>query len=150
MLLAPYTDLPQYMLSYELEESSGVILNGMRSLTLNGTVESWPRCLACALSDRSFAYTSENRTAECAECFNTWCWDGVDNSTQPSGEYEPVVGTVPSFLTERNLSSGAAPASGSASSGVSNAASGAQRVVGGLGGVAVGLVGVMGTLAMLV
>lgn len=81
----------------------------MRSLTLNGTVESWPRCLACALTDRSFAYTSENRTAECQSCFNTWCWNGQDDDSEPA-TYEPIVGSIPEFLTANNLASGASDA----------------------------------------
>ena len=78
----------------------------MRSVTLNGTVESWPQCLSCALSDRAFGYTSQNRSSECAQCFETWCWNGQDNSADPSGEYEPQIGSVPSFLTQNNLTSG--------------------------------------------
>lgn len=86
-----------------MDVAQGVVLNGMRSMTLNGSVSSWPQCLSCALSDRAFGYTSENRSSECAQCFETWCWNGQDNSAAPSGEYEPTVGSVPSFLTQQNL-----------------------------------------------
>lgn len=75
----------------------------MRSLTLNGSVPTWPKCLGCALSDRAMGYTSENRSAECASCFETWCWNGEDDQSDPAGEYEPLVGSVPSFLTQNNL-----------------------------------------------
>jgi lysophospholipase len=78
----------------------------MRSLTLNNSVSNWPTCLACAFTDRAFDYTSSNRSAECQECFNTWCWNGEDDQSQPSGEYEPVMGTKPSFLVSSNLTSG--------------------------------------------
>ncbi len=92
------------------------MLSAMRSFTLNGTVPTWPTCLACALTDRTFSYTTSNRTSTCQACFDTWCWSGVDNTTTPSGEYEPVVGSVPSFLVTKGLtstggSSSAAPGS---------------------------------------
>lgn len=96
----------------------------MRSLTLNGSVPTWPKCLACALSDRSFSYTSSNRSSECQACFNTWCWNYQDNTTRPN-EYEPVIGSVPSFLTANNLiksGSTSAPSSSSSASGQNAAA----------------------------
>ena len=87
----------QYMLQYDNATAEAVMLNGMRSLTLNGSVPTWPGCLACALSDRAFNYTSLNRSSECQSCFDTWCWNGSDNTTMPV-EYEPVLGIAPSFL----------------------------------------------------
>lgn len=124
----------------------------MRSLTLNGTVESWPRCLACALSDRSFSYTADNRTDECQACFNTWCWNGQDDDSEPTGEYTPAVGSTPDFLTANNLVSGSnnnAPAQSSqvqtTDSGASETPNAGTKVLM-LGGwsVVVGLLGVMG------
>jgi lysophospholipase len=56
------------------------------------------------MADR--AYTT--RPADCQACFDTWCWDGTDNTTTPSSEYEPVVGTLPSFISSRNLGSAGA------------------------------------------
>lgn len=81
-------------------------MNGMRSFTLNGSVSDWPTCLGCALSDRAMGYTSQNRSDTCAKCFQTWCWNGEDNNAAPSGEYEPVVGSLPSFISNNNLSTG--------------------------------------------
>lgn len=85
------------MLSYDNATATSVMLNGMRSLTLNGSVSTWPTCLACALSDRSLNYTSSNRSSVCQSCFDKWCWNGVDNQTTPI-EYEPVIWVAPSFL----------------------------------------------------
>lgn len=87
-----------------------MVLNGLRSLSLNGTVSSWPKCLACAMADR--AYTT--RPADCQACFDTWCWDGTDNTTTPA-EYEPVLGTIPRFISQNNLgTAGAATGSSNA------------------------------------
>lgn len=124
----------------------------MRSLTLNGSVPTWPKCLGCALSDRAMGYTSENRSSDCASCFQTWCWNGEDNDAAPSGEYEPTVGSVPSFLSQNNLVSGqdtsatsAITPSGSASP--SSGSSGAGLALA-MPGVALG--GVVAAVSMLV
>ncbi|WVR05725.1 hypothetical protein IAU60_002749 [Kwoniella sp. DSM 27419] len=101
-----------YQLEYANSQAHDVMNSGMRSMTLNGTVESWPRCLACALSDRAFGYTQANRTAECQSCFDTWCWAGDDNTTTPA-LYAPEIGSVPQWLIEKNLASGPADAKGS-------------------------------------
>jgi lysophospholipase len=74
----------------------------MRTLALNGTTTTWPKCLACALTDRAFGYTAANRTAECRDGFNTWCWDGMDKTSTPT-IYESMVGTAPAFLVQNNL-----------------------------------------------
>jgi lysophospholipase len=37
-----------YKLAYEEEEAQALIANGMRTLTLNNTIENWSTCLACA------------------------------------------------------------------------------------------------------
>ncbi|ODN92070.1 hypothetical protein L198_05742 [Cryptococcus wingfieldii CBS 7118] len=73
-----------FQLEYSTDEALEVMLSGMRSLTLNGTVKSWPTCLACALSDRVFEYTSANRSSTCQSCFDTWCWDGTGLIIRPS------------------------------------------------------------------
>ncbi|TYJ57307.1 hypothetical protein B9479_002040 [Cryptococcus floricola] len=91
-----------FQLEYSTDEALEVMLSGMRSLTLNGTVESWPTCLACALSDRAFEYTSANRSSTCQSCFDTWCWDGTDNTTEPA-TYTPGIGDVPPWLVEQGL-----------------------------------------------
>ncbi|ODO05799.1 phospholipase B [Cryptococcus amylolentus CBS 6273] len=98
-----------YKLAYDNDVAEGVMLNAMRSLTLNNTVETWPTCFACALTDRAFDYTSSNRSSECQSCFDTWCWAGDDNTTDP-GTYEPEIGSVPPWLLAQGLSTGVADA----------------------------------------
>ncbi|WRT70853.1 phospholipase B [Kwoniella shivajii] len=100
-----------YQLEYSKTQAQDVLNNGLRSLSLNGTVATWPKCLACALTDRSFGYTSSNRTADCQSCFDTWCWAGDDNTTTPN-TYDPVIGSVPPWLIEKGLSTGVADAKG--------------------------------------
>ena len=46
----------------------------------------------------------DNRTDECQACFNTWCWNGQDDDSEPA-TYEPTVGSVPQWLVANNLAS---------------------------------------------
>ncbi|XAO27098.1 phospholipase B [Cryptococcus bacillisporus CA1280] len=132
-----------YQLSYETDEANQMLLNGMRSLTLNHSVPTWPTCFACALTDRSFMYTSENRSTTCQECFDTWCWAGDDNTTQPA-EYEPVINSVPPWLIANNLSLGVADAPASNESTPGTASSGAAKI-----GVSVGMVALAAGLGLM-
>lgn len=125
-----YANSSTYKMAYDNDTAHAQMESSMRSLTLNGTVESWPKCLACAFTDRAFGYTSENRSSECAECFSTWCWDGTDNDTTPSGNYTPLAGVTPTFLVENNLSSSVQT---SAISVASSSASGTTAVFSGNG-----------------
>ena len=70
--------LSQFKLDYTQEEATRVVLSGMRSLSLNGSVPVWPKCLACALTDNAFGGTKATRVADCQKCFDLFCWDGTD------------------------------------------------------------------------
>ncbi|WWC72720.1 uncharacterized protein I206_106684 [Kwoniella pini CBS 10737] len=96
-----YSNKSTFQLDYDLHSATETMLNGMRSLTLNQTVPIWPKCLSCALTDRSFYYTPQNRTGICQDCFDTFCWDGLSDDTKPK-EYNPVLG-VPDWLEKMKL-----------------------------------------------
>ncbi|WVQ63560.1 uncharacterized protein L199_001713 [Kwoniella botswanensis] len=96
-----YSNKSTFQLDFDLHAAKQTMLNGMRSLTLNSTVPTWPKCLSCALTDRAFAYTSQNRTDECKKCFDDFCWDGTSNDSTPP-EYKPVLG-VPDWLENKGL-----------------------------------------------
>ncbi|OXM76080.1 phospholipase B [Cryptococcus neoformans Bt63] len=132
-----------YQLSYENDEANEMLLNGMRSLTLNHSVPTWPTCFACALTDRSFMYTSENRSTTCQKCFDTWCWAGDDNTTEPA-TYEPVINSVPPWLVANNLSIGVADAPASNESTAGTASSGAAKA-----GVSMGMVALAAGLGLM-
>lgn len=155
----------QYQLDYSEDEATAVVLNGERSLTLNGTVPTWPTCLACALNDRAYTSDGASRSQQCQECFDTWCWDGTDDDSTPQGEYEPVMGTVPKFLSDNGLvddnastRTGNSGNSAAASSEPAQSSGAAGRAVGmglgggmgwiGMAGVGVGMV--VGALAVVV
>jgi lysophospholipase len=99
-----YSNSTTFTLQYDTADATDQMLSSMRSLTLNGTVPSWPKCLSCAMTDRANGYTEANRTAECAQCFSTWCWDGETDDTEPASEYAPVLHVTPEFLVKNNLS----------------------------------------------
>lgn len=100
-----YSNSSTFDLAYGNDKASSQMLNSMRSVTLNGTVPTWPKCFACAINDKAYGYTSQNRSDECAQCFSTWCWNGIDNTTEPSYNYTPVAGITPEWLSANNLSS---------------------------------------------
>ena len=72
---------------------------------LQGFLGTLPKCLACALSNRSFGYTAANRSSDCQACFKTWWWDGTDNTTDPAN-YAPDIGSTPSWLVQKDLVGG--------------------------------------------
>jgi len=94
-----YSNTSTYLFAYDNATSVQMMLNGLRSLTLNNTLPIWPTCLACALTDRANSYTSANRSETCTGCFNLFCWNGEDNTTQPA-EYEPTLGVLPPFIAK--------------------------------------------------
>lgn len=90
-----WSNTSTFMLEYSNEQASAILTNGRRNLDLNGTVTDWPTCLTCALIDNAVTENGNNRSAECTRCFDRFCWDGKDNNTVPSTQYEPIIGQVP-------------------------------------------------------
>lgn len=125
-----YANTTTLTLEYDNSTAAAMVLDGMRSMTLNGSVEEWPRCLACAMTDRAFAYTAQNRSEVCQGCFDRWCWDGTDNTTEPDS-YEPVLGSVPPALVKMGVANATATNSdsGGGSSSSSAASGGAPAVI---------------------
>ncbi|KAB8074221.1 lysophospholipase [Aspergillus leporis] len=92
---SPYTaqsNTSTFKLSYTNEERDSVITNGYNVVTRgNASVDSnWPSCVGCAILSRSAERTNTTLPEICTTCFNTYCWNGTINSTEPSG-YEPVM-----------------------------------------------------------
>ncbi|KAL7409350.1 lysophospholipase catalytic domain-containing protein [Mrakia frigida] len=117
-----------FQLEYETSQALDIVYNGGRTLTLNNTISNWSTCLACALADRAVARGGSERSQTCRDCFGQWCWDGAIDDSTPTTEYEPTVGSVPSFLA--NLGATATAASTptpSASTAADGASSGAGR-----------------------
>ncbi|EIN07115.1 hypothetical protein PUNSTDRAFT_144669 [Punctularia strigosozonata HHB-11173 SS5] len=94
-----FANTSTYKLSYEHSESLGALNNAFHSTTLNDTVSDWPKCLACAVVKRSVERSGLSHSDQCQECYNTWCWNGTTNDTQPS-TYEPFLGSLPKFVAD--------------------------------------------------
>jgi lysophospholipase len=92
-----YSNTSTFQLAYPTDQAVGIVNNGRRTLDLNGTVSDWPTCLTCALMDRAATTNGTARSSICQSCFDTWCWKGDDNTTDPA-PYTPVLGMLPSFL----------------------------------------------------
>ena len=92
----------QFKLDYSLTEATEVVLSGMRSTTLNSTVPTWPKCLACALTDQAFGGTKATRVEECQKCFDVWCWDGGDVQIKVRGESTSFSAIGPHLVASRS------------------------------------------------
>lgn len=89
------SNISTFTFTQDINSTVAQVESTMMSMTLNGTVDAWPTCLACALTDR--ATGAANRSESCTKCFSAFCWDGVDNTTVPNSPYTPPIG-VPAFL----------------------------------------------------
>jgi lysophospholipase len=49
--------------------------------------------------DRAATEGGAARSSVCQSCFDTWCWNGQDNTTERTQEYEPVLGQLPRFIS---------------------------------------------------
>jgi len=102
-----------YQLEYELDQVQQILDNSVEIATLGGSSSGslyWPTCLACASLQRSFERTNTVRPSVCDECFTSYCWDGVTNTTTPA-VYSPAVGT-PQFVTSNGTLQTAPPSTG--------------------------------------
>lgn len=95
-----WSNTSTFKMSYSNEERDGIIQNGFEAATrYNLTIdENWPKCVACAIIHRQQERNNDTQSAECAECFQEYCWDGV--------QFEG--GSVPARSTNYTSSSGLA------------------------------------------
>lgn len=104
-----------FKLKYSDEEKLSMIQNGYAVSTFgNLTIEeNYPRCVACAILQRSKERQGIEIGDECKECFDYYCWNGetynYTNDSYPSdftktGRYNNTIST-PSKDEELNLSS---------------------------------------------
>lgn len=93
---APYTamsNVTTFTPSYKLSERDAIIRNGYDAATQgDGTLDGqWRTCVACAVMSRSWARTNTATPAQCASCFERYCWNGtVAAGVASTGEYEPT------------------------------------------------------------
>ncbi|MCJ1438861.1 Lysophospholipase 1 [Xylographa pallens] len=87
-----YSNVSTFDPSYNTSERDAIVANGHAVASrANATVDPlWPACVGCAILSRSFDRTGTPVPSVCAQCFQSYCWDGTLNSTLPA-EYDPVV-----------------------------------------------------------
>jgi lysophospholipase len=50
----------------------------------NGTLDhEWPECLGCAAIEKSLEKVRMERTKQCEQCFERYCWDGTYGDSVP-------------------------------------------------------------------
>lgn len=86
---APYSAYENYSYSqsnFSRSQINDIFLNSFNEVTQgNGTLDQeWPICLGCAAIDRSLPRVGMQRSAQCEQCMEKYCWDGTeDNQTAP-------------------------------------------------------------------
>jgi lysophospholipase len=103
--VSAYSNVSTFDLELSQNETDAIFFNGIRTLTLNGTLAgNWSSALACALADRAVFRAGNNRSRLCTDLFKTWCWDGSANATNVTEPYAPVLGSVSPFLAGLGVS----------------------------------------------
>lgn len=132
-----WSNTSTFKMSYDTEDRDGMIQNGFESATrYNLTIDSnWPKCVACAIIRRQQELHNETQSDECAECFQEYCWNGVqfDGSAEPwSLNLTSPANDVKSPSNSGVVSSSSsAQATGGSSSSVSGSASAASATASG-------------------
>ncbi|EON68083.1 hypothetical protein W97_07231 [Coniosporium apollinis CBS 100218] len=90
---APYiynSNVSTFTPSHNLSERNAIISNGYHVATMGNASRDamWPTCVGCAILSRSLDRTGTPVPEVCRQCFQTYCWDGTMNSTQPV-PYQP-------------------------------------------------------------
>ena len=85
---APYSAYTNYSWLQEAfshEQMAVIMTNGFNYITQgNSTLDKeWPECLGCAAIDRSLAKVGIERTEQCQRCMTRYCWDGVEDNSNP-------------------------------------------------------------------
>jgi lysophospholipase len=85
---APYSSYTNYSWlqeSFSHEQMSVILTNGFNYVTQgNSTLDKeWPECLGCAAIDRSLTKVGMERTEQCQRCMTRYCWDGVEDNSNP-------------------------------------------------------------------
>ncbi|KAF4121916.1 lysophospholipase [Geosmithia morbida] len=81
-----------FQTSYNETEQDAMVQNGWAVATqLNATRdEQWPVCVGCAILSRSFDRTNTTVPQACEDCFNSYCWNGTIDESEPA-TYAPSI-----------------------------------------------------------
>ncbi|KAF7551095.1 hypothetical protein G7Z17_g5234 [Cylindrodendrum hubeiense] len=88
-------NISTFQMTINGSELSAIIENGYSVATqLNGTRDSdWPVCVACAMLSRSFDRTNTTVPAKCQDCFESYCWNGTLDESEPDAYFPEFIGT---------------------------------------------------------
>ncbi|PMD48090.1 FabD/lysophospholipase-like protein [Hyaloscypha variabilis F] len=98
---APYSAYTNYTWTgqagaFDATQFNEIFVNSFNQLTQgNGTLESdWTTCLGCAVIDRTLDKIGMQRTNQCQECLQKYCWDGTYDQRTPA-ILDPSLATNP-------------------------------------------------------
>lgn len=79
------SNISTFQMSVNNSERDAIVQNGWAVATqLNATRDpDWPACVGCAVLHRSFGRTNATIPDKCSECFDTYCWNGTYDESEP-------------------------------------------------------------------
>lgn len=128
----PYSSLTNFStfkLDYSPAESQSMLDNGVDLATLGGNNATWSQCLACGMLQRSFERSGVPRPSECDTCMDTYCWDGVEDNSEPKNPYSPPVGKPQWVANTQEQQAPAYTGGGTSSASTKDNAASAERAV---------------------
>lgn len=78
-----YSNTSTFKLTYEIEETLGMIENGFEVASRNNYTadRKWPTCVGCAIIRRTQERFNLEQSEECKNCFKEYCWEPDKNNT---------------------------------------------------------------------
>lgn len=97
----PLTNTSTQQLSYMpaeiqgmLEQTWAIATQGIPESSAGDADPMWPACLACAVVDRARDKSGIERTGTCSSCFDKYCWQQGESSTNAAGKVGGRIGAV--------------------------------------------------------
>lgn len=83
------SNISTFQMTVNDSERDAIVQNGYAVATqLNATRDkNWPVCVGCAILSRSFDRTNATVPDACQSCFETYCWNGTIDESDPPAYY---------------------------------------------------------------
>lgn len=88
------SNISTFQMTVNDSERDAIVQNGYAVATqLNASRDpDWPVCVGCAMLQRSFNRTNTTVPDKCNECFNSYCWNGTYDESEPEPYYPSLYG----------------------------------------------------------
>lgn len=106
-----FSNTSTFQLEYNVSDAQRFVDNSVDVATMEGKMDDWHTCLACATLQRKMQRKKTPFPDKCNKCFEKYCWNGKTNTTTP-GNFTPAIGT-PEFVTSNGKVLAEPPVTGS-------------------------------------